>query len=243
MALVNYPIERGAWDEAERILREAEQLYKELDSSGISIVRQRRTAILFARGDLKKAKMEAKLAIEYLDRVGEKNFQSQTLLILALIEEAENDLHNAVAHAEKALELAKESGMGESIAFGLTLIGIFKYKQENVQEAMKYIRDGLGFVQKDEVSDKTIANIFVYLAGVLVEKKTQIAVQTLVFADSIMPSSAIRKDPILYRMYFDPFLSAARAKLSEAEFASAWEAGSNMTLQEAIDLVLKTLEE
>ena len=38
-------------------------------------------------------------------------------------------------------------------------------------------------------------------------------------------------------------MSAARGKLSEAEFTSAWEAGLKMTVNDAIDLALKTVEE
>jgi len=160
-----------------------------------------------------------------------------------LIEEAENDLHSAVAHAEKALKLAKEAGTGEHLAFGLTLAGILKYKQGNAQEAMKYIRDGLELVQKGELDNKFVTTIFVHLAGLLVEQKTQAAVQILVFSGSLLPSSAISIDPISNKLYFDRFLSTTRAKLSEDEFRSAWQAGSKMTLQEAIDLALKTLEE
>ena len=241
--LDSYSLEVGDWDEAERLYQEVEQLYKELDSSyGINLMRIGRTVIFFARGDLEKTKTEAMLAIEHLDRVGERNHQSITLSILALIEEAENDLPSAVVHAEKALKLAKEIGTGEVNAFDLAWVGILKYKQGNVEEAMKYIRDGLWSVQKGETNQLYVANIFVQLAGVLVEKKTQIAVQILAFADFIVPSSAIRKDPLWNKLYFDRFLSTARAKLGEEEFTAAWEAGSKMTLQEAIDLVLKTLE-
>jgi hypothetical protein len=37
-------------------------------------------------------------------------------------------------------------------------------------------------------------------------------------------------------------MSAARAKLSEVEFTSAWKAGLTMTVDKGVDLALKTVE-
>ena len=64
------------------------------------------------------------------------------------------------------------------------------------------------------------------------------AVQILAFTEAI----AVVRDSIFDKPYFDRYLAAARAKLSEAELTSAWEAGSKMSLNEALDLVLATLE-
>ena len=52
----------------------------------------------------------------------------------------------------------------------------------------------------------------------------------------------MHRDHTFDKPYFDRFLSAARAKLSEAEFTSAWEAGSKMTVDEAIEFALKAME-
>jgi hypothetical protein len=93
------------------------------------------------------------------------------------------------------------------------------------------------------VNDSTVINIFVYLGGIFIKRKTQTAVQILAFAESLARSSAVHRDPIFDKPYFDRYISAARAKLSEVEFTSAWEAGSKMTVDEAIEFALKAMEE
>jgi hypothetical protein len=52
-----------------------------------------------------------------------------------------------------------------------------------------------------------------------------------------------QKDQIFYQPYFDCFLAAARTKLSETEFTSAWEAGSKLTREQAIALAENMLDE
>jgi ATP/maltotriose-dependent transcriptional regulator MalT len=45
------------------------------------------------------------------------------------------------------------------------------------------------------------------------------------------------------QVQYEHNVSAARAKLSGEEFASAWEVGLKMTREEAVELALKTVEE
>jgi tetratricopeptide (TPR) repeat protein len=230
-------------DKVESILQEAEELYSEIDSyDGICAVRFLRTQNFFARGDLEKAKAEARKVIEYWNRAGERNQQSTILSVLALIAEAEHDLQSAVAYAQKALELAREMRLPLQIAWALVLIGTFKYQQGQVEVALEYVRDSLEFVRRGDGLDNLVVKIFDHLAGLLVEKKTQPAVQILAFTESLVRLSAVRRDPIFDQPYLDRFLSAARAKLSEAEFRSAWEAGSKISHDEAITCILRELQ-
>jgi predicted ATPase/DNA-binding SARP family transcriptional activator/class 3 adenylate cyclase len=243
MGLANDPFDRSDWDEAERILQEAEQLYEEIDfSTGTNFVRSGRTEILFVRGEFEKAKAMAKLVIENWVRLGERNFQCRTIGLLALIAAAENDLPNAEAYAQKALDMAREIRIPAQIMWNLTLVGMFKYQRGQVDVALQYVRNGLEFVQKGEVSDSLILNILDILAGLLVEKKNPAAVQILAFTEFFTRSASVRRDPIFDKPYFDRFLSTARAKLNEAEFTSAWEMGGRMSLDEGIAYLLKELQ-
>jgi len=234
----------GEWQEAERVLQEVEWLYEEIDSSnGINRVRNVRVQIFFARGNLDQAKAEAKLFIEYCVRVGERNGRGEAVVVMGLIAEAENDLSNAVEYEEQALELAREMKVPALIAFSLLLIGLFKYQQGDIEAARQHVREGLEFVRRGEVGEWRFAYICCYLGGFFVEKRPRIAVQILAHSESLWQSFPVPRDPIFDKPYFDRFLAAARAKLSEAEFTSAWEVGLKMTMKEAIELAFKTLEE
>src|SRR6185503_16798167 len=180
----------------------------------------------FAHGNLDKAKAEARQVIKYWSRVGEKNQQCTMITFLALIAQAESDLPSAVVYGQKALELAREMRIPVQIAWNLALVGIFQYQEGNVQKALQHLRESLEMVRVAEVGNRIISNIFVFLGGLFVEKKTQTAVHILAFSESLARLSAVHRDPILDKPYYDRFLSTARAKLSEAEFTSAWADGS-----------------
>jgi len=234
----------GEWQEAERVLQEVEWLYEEIDSSnGLNRVRNVRVQIFFARGNLDQAKAEAKLFIEYCVRVGERNGRGEAVVVMGLIAEAENDLSNAVEYEEQALELAREMKVPALIAFSLFLIGLFKYQQGDIEAARQHVREGLEFVRRGEVGEWRFAYICCYLGGFFVEKRPRIAVQILAHSESMRQLFPTPRDPIFDKPYFERFISSARAKLSEAEFMSAWKTGLKMTTDEAIELAVKTVEE
>lgn len=245
VVLATDALNHSEWDQAERLMQEAEKLYGEITSLevGTSFIRFLRTQILFGQGNLEEAKAEAKLLIEYCERIAERNLQSRALSIRALIAEAENDFPGAVVYAQRALVLKREMGVAAEIAFGLMLVGIFEYQQGNVEGARQYVRDSLEFAQRGEVGTRTLINIFVYLGGLFVEKRAHVTIRILALTESLAQAFPVHRDPIFDKPYFERFVSTVRAKLSESEFRSVWDAGSKMTLDEAIELALKTLEE
>ena len=92
------------------------------------------------------------------------------------------------------------------------------------------------------VDKRILLTILDYLGGLIVQRKTQVAVRVLAFTESLSQSFAVHKDHIFDKQYFDRFLSEARVKLSENEFEAAWARGSKMTLEEAVDAVLLGLQ-
>ena len=84
--------------------------------------------------------------------------------------------------------------------------------------------------------------IFCYLGGLFVEKRPQTAVQVLAFSESLAQAFPTPRHAVFDKPYFERFLAAARANLCQAEFASAWEAGLKMTVDDAVELALKAVE-
>jgi tetratricopeptide (TPR) repeat protein len=228
------------WEEAERILQEAEQLYAGIDQPQV-FAPFLRARIFLVGGDLAKARANANLAIEYSNQIGERLQKCQTISLLALIAEAENDFQSALRFAQQGLELAKEMRIPQEIAWNGLLVGIFNYRLAKIEDALPYVRDSLEHVHTGPVGDNMVVNIFVHLAGLLIEMKPRAAVQLLAFTEALQRSSEIYAVNMLDKPYFDRFLSAARARLSENEFTLAWEAGCQMSLDETITYASKVL--
>jgi hypothetical protein len=104
------------------------------------------------------------------------------------------------------------------------------------------MQESLEMVKQGKTSQGKTAYIFCHLGGFFVEKKPQVAIQILGLNEILSQNLPHPRDPIYDKPYFDRFLSAARAKLIEADFNEAWELGMKMTIDEAIGLALKTVE-
>jgi predicted ATPase/DNA-binding XRE family transcriptional regulator len=236
----------GKWDQAEKILQEVEQLFTEFgypSGTNWNWTRAYRAYISFARGKLEEAKAGVELCIEYCHRVGEKASQAIYLIFLGLIAEIENNLQSAIKYQQKSLDLMKDIGSPRQIAWSLMILGRLRYQEGNREVALQHMQDSLYILRKGEVSKAKTAYIFCHLGGFFVEKKPDVAIQILGLNEILSQKLPHSRDPILDKPYFDRFLSAARAKLSEAEFTAAWEIGMKMTVDEAIKLALKTMEE
>jgi predicted ATPase/class 3 adenylate cyclase len=234
----------GKLNEVENVLQEAEQLFTEIgSSSGINQTRLLRAYIFFMQRQLEEAKTEAKLYIEYSRRVGEKQAQASCLTFLGLISEIENDLQNAVEYQQKSLDLTREVGSPRNIAWSLMNLGRLRYQEGNREVAIQYVKDSLQILKKGVVSQGKTAYSLSHLGGLFAETKSRVAIQFLSLSGTLAQNLPHPRDPIFDKPYFDRSLAAARAKLSEAEFTSAWEAGLNMTIDEAIALAWKTVDE
>ena len=107
------------------------------------------------------------------------------------------------------------------------------------ESALTDLRSGVEIVKEccDDPGD--LSYFFVQICGVAL-LDTHLAVRLLSFTQCLDTNP---RDPIFYQSYFDRFFGKARLKLNEEDFNSAWEAGSKMTTEQAIDLTEKMLEE
>jgi predicted ATPase/DNA-binding XRE family transcriptional regulator len=236
----------GKWDQAEKILQEVEQLFTELgypSGANWNWARAYRAYIFFARGNLEEAKAAVKLCIEYCYHVGEKASQALHLIFLGLIAEIENDLESAIEYQQKSLDLMTEVGAPRQIAWSLMILGRLKYQANNRESALKHAQESLYIIKMGEVSKAKTAYICCHLGGLFVEKNPRLAAQILGLNETLSQRLPHPRDPIYDKPYFDRFLSMTQAKLSDAEFAPAWEAGLKLTVDEAVDLALNAMEE
>jgi len=236
-------ISEGNWDQVEKMLQEVEQLSTEIDSFfWINVNRFYRAQILLGRGNPEQAKVEAKLSLEYHLHAGDKSFQAESLLLLGLIAEIENDLPGAIEYLQKSVTLMMEISVPEYIRWSLALARL-KYQQGDYKVAKKYVRDSFELIKSREMGVLETAYIFCHIGGLVVHKEPQLAVQCLALSSALRQRLAFIRNPTFDKPYSERFLSTARAKLSKDEFTAAWEIGLKMKSEEALDLALKTVEE
>jgi predicted ATPase/class 3 adenylate cyclase len=232
------------WDQVENLLQEADQLSTELgSSSGIARARYYRAQVFLARGKLEDAKMELKIFSDWCLHVGDKIMQARCSLLLGLIAEIENKIGKAREYLQHGLSLARETGLSNPTVQLLAFLGRLEYQQENHKIAIQYLQEALALVKNGQVSGDELLLVFCQVSGIWVETKPQIAVQLLGCTEAFWQSARIPRNSTFDKPYFERFLSAARTKLSEAEFNKAWEAGLNMSEKQALAFVMKELND
>ena len=231
-------------NQAIEVLDEVDRLFTEMGSShGVNLMRYWRAQASFICGELPRAKAEAELFVEYCQRVGEKNMQSIILWLLGILAEIEEDLDSALDYHQKGLSLSREIGALDLVATISASLGRLKYFQGEVEAGMGDVHESLEIVKQGKAEANTIAHIFNQIGGMYVEGNPRVTTQLLGFGESIWRTIPLPRNPTFDRPYFERYRSAARERLSEGDFNSAWEAGLKMSLEQAIELALKTGEE
>ena len=235
-------ISNGECVRAEQALQETDRLFTEIGSSyGINQSRYWRAQVFLGCGEIEKAKTEAKLFIEYCRSVGEKNMQGMILSFLGLIAEMEKDLQNTLEYSQKSLELAKEVGSPDKLGTNFASLGRLKYLHGEYDDAFQYTRNSLEIVKKGGTDANSTAFIFLQTGGMYLESKPRIAMQMIGFSEKLFQTLPHLRNPALQKPYIDLFQSVLRNKLSKEEYESAREAGLKMSMDEAIELAMKTV--
>ncbi|MGE5462045.1 MAG: adenylate/guanylate cyclase domain-containing protein [Syntrophothermus sp.] len=231
-------IKRGEWEQAEAAFLESDELLVETGSSRRNLNRYYLAQLYFLRGDPEKAKHEAQTAVEYCQRVGEKNTHAFVRMFLSLVDEIQGALPEALYEQHEYLDLMKEIGTPRHLAWGYALAGRLHSLVGHREAALVDLRNGIEIIKECCEEPGDLSYFFVQIGGVAIPKSPGIAVQLLSFTQCL---STNQKDPIFYQPYLDRFLGEARLQLSGSEFNSAWEMGSKLTTTEAIDRAEKIL--
>jgi predicted ATPase/DNA-binding XRE family transcriptional regulator len=236
-------ISEGNWEHAENMLQETEQLYTAAGfSPGENETCLLRARLLFGRTKPDQAKTEAKQCLERCVHAGEKNLQAKFLLLLGLIAEFENDLPNAEEYIQRGVELIRELGQPEFIWWNITLARL-KYIQGDSEIAKQSLYTSLMLMKNRDMLVIEASYIFHHIAGLVVKKKTQVAVQFLSLSADLRQRLVFIRDPTFDKPYSERFRSTARAKLSENQFTVAWEVGLRMKIEDGLELAWKTVDE
>jgi predicted ATPase len=226
--------------EAKRYVEESERLYKEMGSENINMNPFLLAEIAWSNGDIRKARSLYMDLEQRFSLLGAKGLRSGCVGKLGLLEMEEGDLDHARAYLEEALMLQREVGSKAGIALYLIELGNLFYLQGKIQDFKRSYNEGLAFQNYFREYHKT--SILMAMLGSLYFQKAENSSQLLGVIERHEEEFDLPRTPVEKR-YCRRAEVHARERLSDAVFESLFAEGQNMSLDEGLDLALKTVAE
>ncbi len=224
-------------DEARRHAEEANALYKLIgsnnNSSGFTFAE-----IAWLQGDYKEARavyMEMQERFALLD---EKNVRCVVVANLGILATEEGDFNQAHVYLEEALATARDIRNQDFIVRRLIELANVYYLEGNTEAFKQNYRESFLSVKNVDLFTKTYFLLFV-LVSIFSQKPEKTA--RLLGAIDILE----REVPTypLWKRYYYRAETHVRMTLDNAAFESGFAEGRKMSLDEALSLALKTVEE
>jgi len=245
LATVIYDHAFWAWrnhhfDEAEAYLKEAESLRNQI-SHKAGLGSHLQGLIAHYRNDFQQARLMYTKSKEQFELLGEKLQKSFALQFLAILARDEGNLQQAQTCIEEALKIAEEVGYRDITGWRLALLGNIQVIQGNPESAKRNFKESLSIAKQVEERHPRCYTLLVY-SNSYANLQPQIAMQVLGALHAYFKN--ILNEPFgpLTKRDSDSAIMQARQRLDESAFNAAWTEGEKMSLDEALDLALKTLE-
>lgn len=198
--------------------------------------------IAHINNDFQQARHIYTKLIEQCELLGEKNTRSLTIAYLGLLDRDEGNLQQAQSYFEQALVTAKEVGESYSIGIRLAVLGQIALLQGNLEGAKRKFNESLTIA--NEVNNRALkSDIMIVFSNSYINLRPQTAMQLLATVNVCIKNKVIdQRNPFVQRES-DSAIAQARQHLDELAFNTAWTEGEKMSLDEALELALKTLGE
>jgi predicted ATPase/class 3 adenylate cyclase len=229
------------WEQAEAYSRETEILYDQLGykANPALVVKG---SIALSQKDYEQARAIYKKMKEQFELIGEKYTQSQAIAVLGLLAKKDGDLRAAQSYIEEALQIDREIGSKRTVGIGLVFLGQIKFLQGNRADAKSHFTDGFTLIQgSDHYYPKTEA--LLYFCQTLAEVSPVTAMKILSAIHTFFRQQVREPPNPLYVIESDDVIAKARQQLNKVKFNQAWAGGETMTIDQALDLALKILDE
>jgi tetratricopeptide (TPR) repeat protein len=227
-------------DDAKKHVEESEKLYKQLGTENISNNPFLLANMAWSNGDIQTARS---LYTELENRfrlLGAKGFRASCIGNLGRLAMDEGNLDQARAYLEEALSIQREIGSKPGIAFYLIELGNLLYSQGNLEAFKQNFRECLSLKTYFREYHKT--SILRTILGSLYFQRPESSVRLLGVIDKHENEFDLPRTPVEKRYCRRAEVHACKI-LGNAIFASAFAEGQKMSLDEALDLAWKTVEE
>jgi predicted ATPase/DNA-binding XRE family transcriptional regulator len=228
-------------DEARARAEEADRLFQQL---GIRRPGERSfvlAAIAWLAGDTQKAQFIYMKMQERCSLLGEKLFRSISISQLGLLAMEEGKLNQAQAHLEQSLLLSRETGSQVYSAIRLIQLGHVFYLQGDLEAFRQNLKEAFSlrnfFLEGHKVFILEIILGSLYLASPENSARILGAIDS-----SEAEADLVSAEPIT-RQCCGSAEAHAREVLGDVAFEAAFGKGQEMSLDESLDLAMKTVEE
>jgi predicted ATPase/class 3 adenylate cyclase len=228
----------GRIEEAEQYLAEIQMLYREVGYVGGEELIYG-GSIAHYHNNYSQARIMYMTCTERLELLGEKEMRSYAVHYLGLLARDEGDLHTAQTHLEEALKVARHFGTKHVIVLRLALLGQILFLQGQVEIPKKHFIESLSLELDPEASSHYLIPL-ILVSTLFADLIPSVAVKILSCVDKQKP---VRPEFLLIKRDFEKILAQAQIQLNESAFQAAWAEGETMTIDDALDLALKTLDE
>ena len=225
---------QGDYQRALRRLEESLALWREIgDKSGIAGALDGLGLVAHYQSDDKQATDLWEESLSLFREKGEKSGIASTLHGLGCVALRQSDYPRANDWLEESLALYREVRDKSNIAVALNALGKLAHSQGEAARASELYKEGLT-LRKELGAKRGIAESIEGLAGVAGEQEQpDRAARLFGVAEGIREAIGAPLPPV-ERADYDRSVSAVRAQLGEAAFASVWAEGRAMALEQAI---------
>jgi predicted ATPase/DNA-binding XRE family transcriptional regulator len=229
------------FDKAEADLQESEILNMQIGyKGGMGAFHQ--AVLAHYKNDYQQAKIMYEKVREQYDLIGEKGIKSLAIVNLGMVAREEGDYPRAQSYIEEALKIAQEIGSSHIIGYRLALLGEIQFLQGDIEGTKQNFKKGL-LIGRELVDERyTISGTLVIFSNSFMDVQPQNAVRVTGAAHAYLQKFDEPLESFFLRNS-DRAVAQARQHLDEFAFNEAWSEGEKMTINEAYDLALKTVEE
>jgi tetratricopeptide (TPR) repeat protein len=222
------------------LAEESKKLFKEIGAENTNSVSELIADIAWGNGDYEKARSIYLEMQEHYRVSGEKRSRAECLESLGLLAMDEGHLDQARAYLEEGLDLLQESGHKVIIARCLAELSNLFYLQGNLEQFKESFKECLSLKESLDELFKTI--LLMTILGSIYLPKPEVSTQLLGTIDNWLRQEYFSIMPVTKR-YCVRAEMHAREVLGQAGYKSAFAEGQKLSLDEALDLALKTVEE
>jgi tetratricopeptide (TPR) repeat protein len=189
-------------------------------------------------GEMAQARQNTKEALAIYQDVGHFRMISVCHVQLGELARIEGDYETAAAHHSQILAIDRELGLGAAVlSFLFCNMGMARLQAGEYEEANELFYQSLTLARQQ--SDQHLMALTIAgLAGVVMQRGHVERAASLLAAVAAWHEQAEVKMDIADRMDFDRLVAKARTQLTEEAFATAWNEGSVMLLEQAEALAL-----
>jgi predicted ATPase/DNA-binding XRE family transcriptional regulator len=227
-------------DEAIKYAKEVDVLFEEIGSKQ-SLTSNLFAEIAWTNGAHRKARSYYLEMEKRYNMLGERNLRSMMLANLGLLAVEQGDLSQGKTYSEQALTIARELNNKDEIAMRLAELGINYYLEGNVEKCRQSLRASIATV-KIYGTYLTKRHILLLIVKYW-EMKDMVNLAYIIGALDASRGEGLRQITPLNMLYYNRAEIKARQVLGDEIFSPTYAEGQKMSLDEGLDLVLKSVEE